>query len=359
MRALTLTTRKTNTILGLEIEAGSVAAAEVRVNGRAELVGHGILPLEPGVFREGEVGDVDRLAEALKELVARNKLGKDVRLGIANQRVAVRVLHLPVIEDRKELDTAVRFQAQDQIPMPFDQATIDWQVIPPADGAESPQGLDVVVVAARTEMVERATEAMRQAGLRPVGIDHSAFGLIRALAPSPQPDAAAGLANAGTTLHCNLGDLTNLAVAHGSACLFTRVATFGVEGIAQRLAERRDLTVDWARRWLVHVGLEANVATITGEPEIVAAAREVLSEGASRLADELRLSLDYYAAQDGALPIASILASGPGTAIPGLVGQLESLVGRPLTVARPAALDGLDPVSAARLTVPFGMALES
>ena len=104
-------------------------------------------------------------------------------------------------------------------------------------------------------------------------------------------------------LYCNLGDVTNLAVARGSSCLFTRISPFGVEGIAQQLAERRELTLEHARQWLVHVGLERPVEEIEGDPEHVAAAREASTEGAARLVDELRLSLEYYGAQEGAVPV--------------------------------------------------------
>ena len=73
--------------------------------------------------------------------------------------------------------------------------------------------------------------------------------------------------DAGRRLYCNLGDVTNLAVARGSTCLFTRVSSFGVEGIAQKLAERRQLTLEHARQWLVHVGLEQPIEQIEGDRE--------------------------------------------------------------------------------------------
>ena len=346
-------------MVGLEIEAGSVAATEVHVNGSAEIVGHGIMELEPGVFSEGEVADVDHLADALNELVSTNKLGKDVRLGVANQRVVVRVLHLPLIEDPRELDNAVRFQAQEQLPMPSAEATIDWQLIPPPPSMDGTtvEGMDVVAVAARTDMVERAAQAMRKAGLRPIGIDHSAFGMIRALGhaqTADQPDMGVG-----AVLHCSLGDLTNLAVAYGSSCLFTRAANFGVEAMAQQLAERATLSLGHARELLGHVGLAESVETVSGDPQTAQLAREVLVAGVAKLADELRISLDYYATQEGAIPVGSVLVSGAGSAIPGLVETLESALGRSLVVARPVELEPFGDQVAARLTVPFGLALDS
>lgn len=385
-----LSTRKNKSVVGLDIEAGSVAAAEVSSNGHVAVTKFGALPLPTGVFRDGEVSDGGALTDALKELFAKNKLSKAVRLGLASQRVAVRVLRLPSIDDHKELQTAIRFQAQELIPMPLDQAVLDSQVVGHVTGENGERMLDIVVVAARREPVRGLMAALRQAGLRPVGVDLSAFGMIRALAngnhslvgtaayvdapgmapAEPEDDIAEHLAGEGSAaaasatgsaparLYCTLGDVTNVAVARGSSCLFTRVCPFGVEGIAQRLAERRQLTLEHAREWLVHVGLQAPVEGLDGDPEIVAAARDSLAEGASRLVDELRLTLEYYGAQEGAVPVEGIVACGTGTTVPGLVDRLQRDLAHRFEIARPQALGHLDERMAARLTVSYGLGLE-
>jgi type IV pilus assembly protein PilM len=251
--------------------------------------------------------------------------------------------------------------------------------------------VEVVAVAARRDMLAGLTQAVSHAGLRPVGIDLSAFGMIRALsreayspvtpgdyvdAPAAEPgpyeervpghlqadhsaqETVPAELEAPARLYCNLGDVTNLAVARGSACLFTRVSPFGVEGIAQKLAERRKLTLDHARQWLLHVGLEKPLEGIEGDAEIVSVARDSLAEGAARLVDELRLSLEYYAAQEHAVPIEGVVACGPGTSIPGLMERLQRDLGQRFEVGRPGALAHLDDPTAARLTVSFGLALE-
>lgn len=363
-----LSTKKQKPIVGLDLEAGSAAAAEVRLNGSAEVVRHGVVALEPGAFREGEVADAEALGAGLKELFARHKLPRDVRLGLANQKVAVRVLRLPALDESDELEAAIRFQAQEHIPMPLEQAVLDWRVIGRSEGEGGERHVDVVAVAARRDMLASVMEALSAAGLRPAGIDLSAFGMIRALGwpsahPADPPEAPAGAAEGGARivgarLYCNLADTTNLAVAHSGACLFTRVSPFGVEAIAQRLAERRELTLEHSRQWLGHVGLDADLASVDGEEEIVAAAREALEEGAAKLADELRMSLDYYGAQEGAVAVEGVVVCGPGAGIPGLVARLERETGHAFSVGTPPALSHLDPAMAARLTLPFGLALE-
>jgi type IV pilus assembly protein PilM len=368
--------KKPSAVVGLDIEAGSVAAAEVKQNGAAPVSAAAIEPLPAGVFHEGEVADADGLAEALKTLFTKNKLSKHVRLGVGNQRVIVRTLRLPAIEDPKEMEAAVRFQAQEQIPMPLDQAVLEHQVVGgvPAEEGAQPQ-LDVVVIAARQDMVRSFLEPIRRAGLQPVGVDLSAFGMIRALAgvaPAEGSAAAAvenGAAEAPTqldspgpqaeaVLYCNLGDAINLAVARGRACLFTRVSSVGLESIAGRLAGEAGLSSEHATQWLTHVGLEAAVEEIEGDPAVVGPARRLLEEGVGSLVDELRLSLDYYGAQESAVPVGRIVLSGPGSAIPGLAARMEELLGLPIGAARPPALSGFEESAAARLTLPYGLALE-
>jgi type IV pilus assembly protein PilM len=367
---------RSNGVVGLDVEAGSIAATEVITNGDVKVGRTGIADLPTGVSREGEVVDPAALGAALKELFAANKLPRNVRVGIASQKVVVRTMTMPRIEDKSELETAIRFQASEQIAMPLENAVLDWQVLD-ADATTSISGqMKVVLVAARRETVSGLVEAVNAAGLRPVGIDVTAFAMLRALAPElpalgaetelTYEDRMAAAAGEGepvvpvvpARLFCALGDVTNLAVATGTTCLFTRVSTFGMEGIAQRLAERRELTLEHARQWLQHVGLTADPESIDGDPEIVAATREVLVEGVRKLADELRLSLDYYGTQDGAVAVEEIVFCGPGTMVEGLTEAVSAETGYAMRTARPTSLSEMPDADAARLTLAFGLGLE-
>jgi type IV pilus assembly protein PilM len=325
-----------------------------------------IEPLPPGALREGEVADAEALAEGLKSLFSKHKLSKRVRLGLGNQGVVVRMMRLPAIEDPQELASAVRFQAQDEMPMSLDQAVLEHQVVGgvAAEEGSSPQ-IDVVVAAARREMISSFLQPLRRAGLEPVGVDLSAFGMIRALAGvTPEEgtvtDAVAGgtPADRPAVLYCNVGDITNLAVARGRACLFTRVSHTGLEPIVARLAGTRSLSREHAEQWLAYVGLETSIDQIEGDPGIAAEARDALEVGVTALVDELRLSLDYYRAQGGAVTVERVLLCGQGAAIAGLDARMEAGLGLPISRAVPPALSEFDPGAAARLTLPYGLALE-
>lgn len=361
--------KKGGRVVGLEIEAGAISAAEVD---SARITAAAIEPLAPGAFHEGEVADPDLIATSLKSLFSQHKLSKRVRLGIGNQRVVVRTLRLPMIEDPKQLEAAVRSQAQEQIPMPLDQAVLEHQVVGGVPGEEGgPAQLEVVVVAARREMVGRFVEPLRRAGLEPVGVDLSAFAMIRALSDlASASHRGADLATANgeqptaplreeAVLYCNVGDIMNLAVARGRSCLFTRVSTVGLEGMVRRLSTETGLVPEHSTQWLAHVGLDRPVDQIEGDLELVARSRAVLEEGVGNLVDELRMSLDYYGAQEGAVPAGRIVLCGPGSAIPGLVGAMESRVDLPIVAALPPAFAGYDENVAARLTLAYGLALEN
>ena len=349
--------KKNTSLVGLDLESGSIAATEVVGRGDRAVGRTAVVPLEPGVVREGGVQDPAALSSALTDLFARHKLSKSVRLGIANQRVVVRTLRLPRIEDAEELDAAVRFRAQDEIPMPLEQAVLDHRVIGRGESADGNAQIDVLAVAARRDMIHPLVQAMRDAGLNPAGIDLSAFGMIRALGPANGDGAGeSGELPVPTTLYAHLGDVTNIAVARGSGCLFTRVSPFGIETIADRLASRAGMSLGEARELLMDVGLEEELELFDGD-DGSSAAREEIERGAGKLSDELRMSMEFYGAQEGVTPVERVIVCGAGSTIPGLADRIRADLGLEIAQETPPELSHLDHEDAARLTVSYGLAL--
>jgi type IV pilus assembly protein PilM len=353
--------KKSISLVGVDIDTDSIAAADIQ--GGAGGVRAAKVALAPGAFDGGEIADVDAVGESLRELFSRERLPKRVRLAVASQGVAFRVVRLPLIEDPNQLKAAVRFQAQESIPMPLDSAVLDHQVIAAHVDDDGTRQVDVAVVAARRHTVENLLRAARDAGLEPVGIDLAAFGMIRALAGGssrPMPEAVPGEGQpfVPATLYASLGGITNLAIARNFSCLFSRVAQFGVRDIAADLAGETGLSIEDAESWLLYVGLGRPLEELEGDPATAAAARGALEASVGRLADELRLSLDYYGAQEGAAPVQEIIVAGWGSAIPGLGEALGAQLAREVTIRRPDALFSMPDPEAARMTVPFGLALE-
>jgi type IV pilus assembly protein PilM len=398
-------------VVGLDIQPGYVAAVQAHVNGGIVVERAAGAALPPDAVREGEVLDERALGDALEALFGESGLGKRVRIGLANQRTVLRTLELPPVTDRKELAAAVRFQAEDQVPMPLASAVLDFHSLGVIDTPEG-QRQRVIVVAAQREMVERLLRAVRHAGLRPEGVDLSAFALIRSLyrraAPAAAPTEAdgetSGAAAAERVLYLNVGGLTNMAIAEGTVCRFTRVVGGGLEAMASEIAERRGIPLVDARALLAAFELPApaaalppqpmsapepaigeppvsevgNLAAEVGhpaagvehpaagvEPPAAAAAdpevRMVLENGIREIVGEVRNSLDFHRSQGGGGEVQSVVLSGPALEMRGFSEALEADLG--MAVRREAVRFGSDAgtaqtVSAHRLAIATGLATE-
>ena len=132
--------------------------------------------------------DVDALGKALKDFFKKHKLPKrNVRVGVANNRIGVRTIELPGIADPKQVANAVRFRAQEVLPIPLEQAVLDFQVSP---RSRTPEGLPrkkVLLVVAYRDLIDGYAQACKPAGVKLAGIDLEAFALLRALAPARRP----------------------------------------------------------------------------------------------------------------------------------------------------------------------------
>ncbi|MEA2377564.1 MAG: type pilus assembly protein PilM [Thermoleophilaceae bacterium] len=272
--------------IGLDIDGRYLAAAQVN-GGRVVRCASQNLP--EGLVRDGEVTDAEALGQHLKSFASAAGLPRNVRIGVANQQIVVRVVELPRIEDDKQRDAAVRFQASEAIAMPLDEAVLDHQIAGFSTAPDGTPRMQVVLVAARRKMIESLLDAVKAAGLKAEGVDLDAFALVRALAvDSDEPEQAA-------RVFCHLGAITNLAVAVGSSCFFTRP-----------------------------------LASVWDE-----------EDAGSRLADEIRLSIDYYMTQPQAKPVGEVVLAGPGSSDAQLVESIETHLGIPVIVPGPlGVIDG-------------------
>jgi type IV pilus assembly protein PilM len=331
-------------IVGLDIEPGAVAAAQVEPGGPLTVALAATAPLPPNVVRDGEVADIEALAGVLKDMFKEHKLERRVRVGVANQRIVVRTLEVPPVEDRAELEAAVRFLAQDELPMPLEDAVIDFHPLGIVETENGPRQR-VVLVAARRQMIEQVVAAIRAAGLRAEGIDLSAFAMVRALSSGdPAP-----------TLFLSIGGLSNLAIAEEGTVHFTRVSGSGLEGMAGVLAERRQIPIEEARQLLVVVGVDGQLEP--GNEEEAGMARSVLAEGVRRIAQEARASLDFHeAAAPGTEPVKRVVLTGPVVGIPGFLDALAEELGLPIVPG--IVPGGVSDAHGARFAVAAGLAVE-
>jgi type IV pilus assembly protein PilM len=326
--------RENATVVGLKIGASQLAAACVHNNGSPQLLRVAREPLDPGVVVGGELRDVEALAEALRTFFAKHKLPKKgIRLGIANNRIGVRTFELGGISDERQLANAVRFRAQEALPISLDEAVLDWQVLREDVGDDGAVTRRVLLVVAYRELVDKYILACKRAGLRLDGIDLEAFAMLRALTVPAGDDEAPP----GAQVVVNIGhDRSTFAVSDGRVCEFTRVLAWGGQNLNVGIARALDIAPSEASP--IKHGLSLLDDTVDAEdfapekaPAVCAAARSELQSFAVELVSSLR----FYQGQPGSLGIAELVISGGSADLPGLAGELERLVGVAVRVGDP------------------------
>ena len=343
--------------MGLDIGTSGVRAAELS-NGKdgATLERFGQVALPPGAVRDGEVIDAATVAQAIKQLWAQAKFStKKVVVGVANQKVVVRQVDLPWLPVN-ELRKSLAFQVQDFIPMPVEQAILDFHPLEEFTNDGGQRMLRVLLVAAARDMVGSALDAVRLAGLTPSTVDLTSFAVLRS-----QATASAGFALESEALIDVGSSVTNIVVHQGGVPRFVRILLMGGGDITDAVAERLGVPADQAEAVKQSTGL----SLVSGAADAHPANRAIESTGGA-FVEEVRGSLDYYLAQPGAARIGRIVLSGGGSRLTGLVERLQAATRLPVEVARPMSVmkigkTGLTPEQLAyvepMVTVPVGLAL--
>ncbi|MDQ3498095.1 MAG: type IV pilus assembly protein PilM [Actinomycetota bacterium] len=359
--------------VGLDIDRGSIKAVQISGAGGGYALQHvGYHRLPPGTILDGEVADHDLLAAEIREFWDSHSFsGKSVTLGVSNQKVVVRLLDFPRM-GQADLQGAISFEAQDHIPMPLDEAVLDYVVLGPR---EERSDLDrVLVVAAQREMISRYTSAVRTSGLRPAGVDVKALSLTRSTLPDPF------FGDEGAMLLLDVGaEITNLVVADRGNPVLTRFVPVGFVDFVAAVVELADLPEDEAERLAldprVRLGsgqdeaheTEAEPEEGSFDPALVYDVRRGLEGAAQTLADEVQRSIEHHRSQEAAREVSRVLLSGEAALIPNLDGYLGELLDVPTSRGHPVEklsgnrsnisddqLRAMEPV----LAVAFGLAME-
>jgi type IV pilus assembly protein PilM len=313
-------------VTGLKIGGSQLAAARVHNNGVPELMQVARQDLEPGVIVSGELRDPDALVSALKDFFKRHKLPRQgVRLGIANNRIGVRTFELSGIDDVKQLENAIRFRAHEALPIPIEEAVIDWQILDEWQDEEGGVTRRILLVVAYRDLLDRYVEACKKAGIKLVGIDLEAFALLRAIA-EPLP-AEAGPTSAAVVVVAVGHDRSTFAVSDGRVCAFTRVLDWGGATLNVAIARELDIAPSEAEP-IKRVLSLTQVDTPEGLTDDQARrAREAMQRQLQSFARELVSSLQFYQKQANSLGIGEIVLTGGTAHLHGLAEELQMLIG--------------------------------
>jgi type IV pilus assembly protein PilM len=348
-------------MVGLKIGGSQLAAARIANNGAAELLQVARQPLEQGVVVGGEVRDPEALATALRQFFSHNKLPKkNVRLGIASNRIGVRIFDLDGIDDEKQLANAIRFRAQDALPIPLDEAVLDYHILGETTDDEGKVSHRVLLVVAYRELVERYVSACRKAGIALAGIDLEAFALLRSLAAPTGEGAEADSALVAVAIG---HDRSTFAVSDGNICEFTRVIEWGGAALNIAIARVLDVAPSEVESLKRLVALDSHNVPEGVAPEQYALAVDAVRKQVQAFARELVSSLQFYQHQPGSLGIGEIVITGGTAGLAGLAAELEGLtrvrvrVGDPL--ARLKVAKKVDPgPQTGSLAIAIGLGIE-
>lgn len=339
-------------IVGLDIGTSAVRAVELTVDSgsRPVLEAFGQVGLPPGAVMDGEVRDRSQVVHALQRVWKEGGFRqRKVILGIAGLRAITREVDMPPLPP-DELDEAVKYEADQVVPFPMDQTMISSKVMAQFTDEEGTPKIRVLVAAAHRELIDGVVDAVRAAGLEPIGIDLDTAALARALhdPASDGSDQVVVSVGAGLTL---------VVVHRGGQLQFVRTIDLGGETITKSIAGALDVP---------RVDAE-QIKRQLGEP----GTHDFRAENAARsavgdLVGEIHNSIRFYSAQPGRGSPVRVEVTGAGARVAGFVEQLQQGLDIPVVPASPLArIDtsrlGILPEQLAAidatLAVPVGLAL--
>ena len=314
--------------IGVDIGSSAVRAVELEKHrgGTLQLGRCGEVALPQGAVVDGDVVEPSVVTAALRELWGQAGLRrKSVAVGLGSQLVTVRQIDLPELPD-DELADAVRLQAQDQLPIPVDEALLDHVVVERYTLADGQRNVRLLLVAAERDMVDRLLTATTAAKLRPVLVDLDAFALLRSLATLPVADGEVELV-------VDIGAaVIKIAVHRGGSPLFVRMIRLGGDTVTRQLQEVLDLSWEDAERAKLAASTSmAGGDTLDSDDERVRALRNSVA----RITTEIRDSLDFFRSQHDGVEVQRVLVSGGASLAPGLIENLQSVLELPVEHGNP------------------------
>jgi type IV pilus assembly protein PilM len=326
--------KRVKRLVGLKIGGSQLAAARVVNNGHPELVQVAREDLDHGIVVGGELREPELLAEALRAFFRKHKLPRQgVRLGIANNRIGVRILEIAGIDGPKQLENAIRFRAQEALPIPIEEAVLDYHVLGERVDDDGVTIRRVLLVVAYRELIDRYVAACKKAGVRLAGIDLEAFALLRALGEPTEDDAPPS--DAALVVVAIGHDRSTFAVSDGRVCEFTRVLDWGGATLDVAMARELDCAPSEAEPLKRQLSLAAANVPEGLTEEQAERAREAVRRQLQTFARELVSSLQFYQNQPNSLGIGEIVITGGTTHLAGLAEELQRLIGVRVTVGDP------------------------
>ena len=346
---------------GLEIGTSALKVVELSSGTPPSLSTLATRPMPPGLVQDDQVVDAPGLAEEIKALFEEAGITQRfVVTAVSNRQAITRNIQVPKMT-LAELDEAIKWEAERYIPFPIDEVVLDYYVLDNPEDIEEGGQLEVVIAAARLDMVTQQVDYLRLAGLEPVVVDVKPFSLLRSLRGSLLGEHLnkTTLTGTGYTEAGEIGVVleiaasnTTITLVRGERVLMNR--NIGVSGDDFTAAVQRSFGLDFDSA--EEVKLDYGTATIPTEDEeellnfdvkreqyspnrVYEALRPVLVD----LTTEIRRSLEFFRVQAGDANINRVFITGGGAKLRGLPEAIGDALGFRVELGDPWLTVMVDP----------------
>ncbi|HOX45748.1 MAG TPA: type IV pilus assembly protein PilM [Myxococcota bacterium] len=323
---------KAKNVIGLDIGSSAVKLIQLKPTKRGYQLQHfGMAPLPPEAIIDGALMNSTVIVSTIRELLSSQRVKhKEAGIAISGHSVIIKKITLPAMT-QEELEESIQWEAEQYIPFDINDVNIDVQVLTP-EPTEQGQ-MDVLLVAAKKDMINDYLAVVQEAGLQPVIVDVAAFCAENAFETNYElpPKDTLVLINIGASV-ININVLTNGMTA------FTRDISMGGNQFTEEIQKQLNVSYDEAEALKLGGGSSADADSVV--PQEV---ERVIVSVSETLAGEVQRSLDFYAATAAESHISRIYLSGGTCKIPSLYKIIENKVGVPVEIMNPFRNIEFDP----------------
>lgn len=311
---------KKRNVIGLDIGSSSIKLVELTEGKNGyKLKNLALLPLPPEAIVDGALMDSVTIVDTIKELISTTKTKtKNVVTSLSGHSVIVKKITLPFMTEA-ELEESIQWEAERYIPFDINDVNIDFQIF--AGGSENPDLMDVILVAAKKDIINDYVSVLVEAGLNPVIIDIDAFALenMMAINYEIEKDEIIAIANVGASV-------TNINIIKNNVSAFTRDIFKGGNLITEEL--QRQLHIDYDEAEKIKIGSKIDVSS---QP----IAQKVLQNASESLAIEIGNTLEFYQSTTTYEKINKLYLSGGGAKIKDFDIILQQQIDIPVEIINP------------------------
>jgi type IV pilus assembly protein PilM len=245
-----------------------------------------------------------------------------VAIGVRGHSVIIKKISMPRMSE-DELEEAIQWEAEQHIPFDIKDVNLDTQILRP-DANDATGQMDVLLVAAKKDMINDYTTVCTEAGLSPVVVDVDAFAVQNCFSANydvPETDTIV-LINAGAAV-------VNINIISAGNTVFTRDVTIGGNQFTEEIQKQLNVSYEEAEALKVGGGRSDADAVVPQDVE------RVMGQVAEQVAGEIQRSLDFYAGTAAEANFSKVYLSGGTAKVPALFKTIETRVGVPVEIMNP------------------------